>query len=107
MERGGERIIVISRRPFTLEMVRGCGASDVLLLESHEQIAMRMTTLTAGTGCERVIEAAAAQALAQDALDPAFLYTDVFPFEDAAQAFAALDRPDGFSKTRIGANNEN
>jgi threonine dehydrogenase-like Zn-dependent dehydrogenase len=48
--------------------------------------------------------AAAAQAVAESALNPAFLYTHGYSLEDAAQAFAALEsRPDGFLKAWIGA----
>jgi threonine dehydrogenase-like Zn-dependent dehydrogenase len=57
----GARVIAISRRPFALEVARACGASEVLPMDDSERVIARVQALTAGAGCERVIEAVGRQ----------------------------------------------
>jgi len=57
----GSRVIAISRRPFALEVARGCGASETIAMDDHARIIERVMSLTGGEGCERVIEAVGMQ----------------------------------------------
>lgn len=57
----GARVIAISRRPFALVVARRCGAREVLALRDRDGVTARVMALTAGNGCERVIEAAGTQ----------------------------------------------
>jgi threonine dehydrogenase-like Zn-dependent dehydrogenase len=59
--RAGARVIAISRRPFALEVAREFGAVETVLMDDHNRIIERVKTLTAGRGCERVIEAVGLQ----------------------------------------------
>lgn len=52
----GARVIALSRRPFSLEFARACGADETLLLDDHWKVLERMKSLTEGRWCERVIE---------------------------------------------------
>src|ERR1051325_8281014 len=56
----GARVIAISRRPFALRIARRCGAVDLIEL-GDGAAAPRVSDLTGGAGCERVIEAAGEQ----------------------------------------------
>jgi threonine dehydrogenase-like Zn-dependent dehydrogenase len=59
--RAGARVIAISRRPFALEVARQCGAAETIPMRDHQGIIDRVKALTAGEGCERVIEAVGLQ----------------------------------------------
>lgn len=52
----GARVIAISRRPFSLDVARQFGAHETIPMDEHERIIARVKTLTAGRGCDRVIE---------------------------------------------------
>ena len=53
----GARVIAISRRPFSLDFARRCGAQETVLMDDHYRVIERVKELTAGRWCERVIEA--------------------------------------------------
>jgi threonine dehydrogenase-like Zn-dependent dehydrogenase len=55
------RVIAISRRPFALDVARRMGAAEVIPMEDHHAIISRVTELTGGRFCERVIEAVGKQ----------------------------------------------
>ncbi|MFP5078420.1 MDR/zinc-dependent alcohol dehydrogenase-like family protein [Rhizobium sp. YIM 134829] len=55
--RAGARVIVISRRAFSLDVARRMGAAEVIAMEDHWQIIEQVKALTDGSFCERVIEA--------------------------------------------------
>jgi threonine dehydrogenase-like Zn-dependent dehydrogenase len=59
--RAGARVVAISRRPFSLEIARACGADEVIPMDDHQRIIQRVKALTGGAGCERVIEAVGLQ----------------------------------------------
>ena len=52
----GARVIAISRRPFSLEFAKACGAAHTLVMDDHWKILERVKSLTDGRWCERVIE---------------------------------------------------
>lgn len=52
----GARVIVISRRPFALEVGRAQGAEVTIPLQDHERIVGRVMDLTGGRGADRVFE---------------------------------------------------
>lgn len=54
--RAGARVIAISRRPFSLEFAKACGAAHTLVMDDHGKIIERVKPLTDGRWCERVIE---------------------------------------------------
>jgi threonine dehydrogenase-like Zn-dependent dehydrogenase len=58
--RAGARVFAISRRPFAIELGRALGAEAVLSLE-HDAVGARISELTGGRGCDRVIEAVGLQ----------------------------------------------
>ena len=53
----GARVIAISRRPFSLEVARRMGAAETIPMDDHYRIIERVTSLTGGVFCDRVIEA--------------------------------------------------
>lgn len=57
----GARVIAISRRPFSLEVARQYGAHETLPMDDHSRIVDRVTALTGGELCDRVIECVGAQ----------------------------------------------
>lgn len=57
----GARVIAISRRDFSLEVARSCGAGEVIRMDDHWEIIRRVKDLTEGRMCERVIEAVGLQ----------------------------------------------
>jgi threonine dehydrogenase-like Zn-dependent dehydrogenase len=57
----GARVIAIARRPFALDLARQLGAAETFSLEDHRPIIDAVGGLTAGTLCDRVIEAVGAQ----------------------------------------------
>ncbi|HXD53065.1 MAG TPA: zinc-binding dehydrogenase [Burkholderiales bacterium] len=57
--RAGARVFALSRRDFARAIARRCGACEVL--STDDAALERILDLTAGAGCERVIEAAGAQ----------------------------------------------
>jgi threonine dehydrogenase-like Zn-dependent dehydrogenase len=59
--RAGAHVIAISRRPFSLEVARSCGAHETIAMDDHARIIERVMSLTSGEGCERVIEAVGLQ----------------------------------------------
>lgn len=59
--RAGAQVIALSRRPFALEIARQCGAAEAWSTDTPELV-QRVFDLTAGQGCDRVIEAVGVQA---------------------------------------------
>src|SRR3954463_7440835 len=57
----GARVIAISRRPFSLDLARRMGATEVVPMEDHHAIIETVKELTGGTFCDRVIEAVGKQ----------------------------------------------
>jgi threonine dehydrogenase-like Zn-dependent dehydrogenase len=57
----GARVIAISRRPFALEVARAHGAAETILMDDHWRILDEVKRLTAGSWCERTIEAVGLQ----------------------------------------------
>jgi len=57
----GARVIALSRRQFSLDFARACGAQHTLLLDDHWKVIERVKALTDGRFCERVIEATGLQ----------------------------------------------
>lgn len=57
----GAHVLAISRRPFALEIARAMGASELIPMDDHWKIIDRVKALTAGRGCECVIEAVGKQ----------------------------------------------
>lgn len=53
----GAEVIAISRRAYALDVARSYGASHTIPLEDHHAIIEKVKSITAGEGCERVIEA--------------------------------------------------
>lgn len=53
----GARVIAVSRRPFSLEFARRCGAQHTVLMDDHWRLLEEVKALTGGRWCERVIEA--------------------------------------------------
>ena len=60
--RAGARVIVISRRPFALDLARRFGVVATVRLDDPWHVAAEVRGLTRGEGAERVIEAAGTQA---------------------------------------------
>jgi NADPH:quinone reductase len=59
--KAGARVIAISRRPFSLDLARRMGASEVIQMDDHWQIIETVKALTGGNFCDRVIEAVGKQ----------------------------------------------
>jgi threonine dehydrogenase-like Zn-dependent dehydrogenase len=57
----GAYVIAISRRPFSLEIAKQCGATEIIPMNDHWQVIERVKSLTFGRGCDRVIEAVGQQ----------------------------------------------
>jgi threonine dehydrogenase-like Zn-dependent dehydrogenase len=57
----GAHVIAISRRRTSLELARELGAEDTIPLEDHHGIIQRVSELTGGAFCDRVIEATGKQ----------------------------------------------
>lgn len=57
----GARVIAVSRRPFALDVARRFGAAETIVLSDHWRVIERVRALTAGEGCDRVIEAVGLQ----------------------------------------------
>jgi threonine dehydrogenase-like Zn-dependent dehydrogenase len=53
----GARVIAISRRPFSLEAAKICGADDLIIMDDHWKIIEMVKKLTSDNLCDRVIEA--------------------------------------------------
>jgi threonine dehydrogenase-like Zn-dependent dehydrogenase len=53
----GARVVALSRRGFSLDFARACGAQHTIVLDDHYRIIEEVKRLTDGTFCERVIEA--------------------------------------------------
>ncbi|GAW65895.1 alcohol dehydrogenase GroES domain protein [Geoanaerobacter pelophilus] len=53
----GARVLALSRRGYALELARRCGATEVVTLDDHQKVLDRVRELTAGKGCDRVMEA--------------------------------------------------
>ena len=58
----GANVVAVSRRPFSLEIARAMGAAETLALDEHSGVVDRIRDLTGGALCQRVVEAAGAQA---------------------------------------------
>jgi threonine dehydrogenase-like Zn-dependent dehydrogenase len=52
----GARVIAVSRRPFSLDVARQFGAHELVPMDDHQRAIGRVTRLTGGKCCERVIE---------------------------------------------------
>ncbi|MFD2247050.1 MDR/zinc-dependent alcohol dehydrogenase-like family protein [Pontibacter ruber] len=52
----GARVIAVSQRDFSLEMAKECGADEVVKMDDHYKIIEKISQLTNGNFCERVIE---------------------------------------------------
>ncbi len=57
----GARVIAISRRPFSLEIARACGAEATIPMDDHQGIVEIVKEMTDGAMCDRVIEAVGLQ----------------------------------------------
>ena len=57
----GARVIAISRRHYSLDVARDCGADEVIEMDDHHRIIDEVKDLTDGALCERVIEAVGLQ----------------------------------------------
>ncbi len=57
----GARVVAISRRESSLALARRFGAAETIRMEDHGSIIERVTELTSGRLCERVIEAVGKQ----------------------------------------------
>jgi threonine dehydrogenase-like Zn-dependent dehydrogenase len=55
--RAGARVIAISRRPYSLDVARSCGAADALALDDHQRVLDAVSERTDGRMCDVVIEA--------------------------------------------------
>jgi threonine dehydrogenase-like Zn-dependent dehydrogenase len=53
----GARVIALSRRGFSLDFARSCGAHETVPLDDHWKVLDTVKRLTDGRWCERVIEA--------------------------------------------------
>ena len=53
----GARVIAISRRPYSLDFARRCGAQETVVMDDHFRVIERVKQLTDGRWCERVVEA--------------------------------------------------
>lgn len=59
--KAGATVIAISRRGFALELARHYGAQHTIEMIDHGTIIEKVTEITTGRGCDRVIEAVGAQ----------------------------------------------
>jgi threonine dehydrogenase-like Zn-dependent dehydrogenase len=57
----GALVIAVSRRPFALDVARQFGAHAQVPMDDHQRVIQRVQALTAGVGCDRVIEATGLQ----------------------------------------------
>jgi threonine dehydrogenase-like Zn-dependent dehydrogenase len=57
----GARVVAISRRQQSLDLARRMGAAETIPMHDHSQIIDQVRELTAGTFCDRVIEAVGKQ----------------------------------------------
>jgi threonine dehydrogenase-like Zn-dependent dehydrogenase len=57
----GARVIAISRRQSSLDLARDMGADETIAMDDHQAIIDRVSELTNGTFCDRVIEAVGKQ----------------------------------------------
>ncbi|WP_284735596.1 MDR/zinc-dependent alcohol dehydrogenase-like family protein [Dongia deserti] len=57
----GARVIAISRRPSSLDLARAMGAAETIKMDDHRRIIAQVKDLTAGTFCDRTIEAVGKQ----------------------------------------------
>jgi 2-desacetyl-2-hydroxyethyl bacteriochlorophyllide A dehydrogenase len=53
----GARVIAISKRDYSLEIAKECGADETILLDDHWRIIEKVREITNDTFCDRVIEA--------------------------------------------------
>jgi 2-desacetyl-2-hydroxyethyl bacteriochlorophyllide A dehydrogenase len=59
--RAGAHVVAISRRPFSLDVARRCGAQEAIPLDDHQRIIEQVRDLTEGRFCDCVIEAVGLQ----------------------------------------------
>jgi threonine dehydrogenase-like Zn-dependent dehydrogenase len=59
--RAGARVIAISRRDFALDVASSMGAAETIEMRDHAEILERVSRLTDGSMCDRVIEAVGMQ----------------------------------------------
>jgi threonine dehydrogenase-like Zn-dependent dehydrogenase len=57
----GARVIAVSRRAFALDLARGFGAAETVVMDDHARILEEVRDLTGGEGCDRVVEAVGKQ----------------------------------------------
>ena len=55
------RVIAVSRRPFSLDVARQCGAAELVPMDDHWAVIERVKALTGGEMSPRVIEVVGAQ----------------------------------------------
>lgn len=60
--RAGAEVIALSRRPYSLQVAKDCGAVETFQTDDWYAAIDQVNSLTDGTGCARVIEAAGEQA---------------------------------------------
>ena len=53
----GARVIALSRRAYALEVARRMGAAETLVMDDHYEIIRKVSDLTGGAFCDRVVEA--------------------------------------------------
>jgi threonine dehydrogenase-like Zn-dependent dehydrogenase len=59
--RAGARVIAISRRQESLDLARRMGAAESIAMHDHDEIIEKVSALTGGAFCDRVIEAVGKQ----------------------------------------------
>jgi threonine dehydrogenase-like Zn-dependent dehydrogenase len=59
--KAGARVIAISRRQSSLDLARDMGADETIAMDDHQRIIDRVSELTNGIFCDRVIEAVGKQ----------------------------------------------
>jgi threonine dehydrogenase-like Zn-dependent dehydrogenase len=57
----GARVIAVSRRPYSLEVARKMGAVETMVMDDGKRVVERVSDLTGGALCDRVIEAVGKQ----------------------------------------------
>lgn len=60
--RAGARVLALSRRPYALTLAQRFGAAETVAVADPEAAMQQVQALTAGRGCERVLEVVGAQA---------------------------------------------
>jgi threonine dehydrogenase-like Zn-dependent dehydrogenase len=61
VKHAGARVVAISRRQYSLDIARACGADETIAMDDHYKIIEQVRQLTGGTFCDVVIEAVGKQ----------------------------------------------